>query len=243
MFIRYFFYFIIYAFLGYLCEVIYVSIGTRKLTNRGYLYGPICPIYGYGAVIILLCLKPVYDLGMWYLVFLLGILLTSVLEYLTSYVMEMIFHMRWWDYSDYKFNINGRVCLKNSLLFGALVMLVFYVIQPGVDFILDKITSKALWYVLFWTLLTVHIVDTVFSTVRHINISKLLAKLQELADEIGDKLEETSNRVKEYLSNTKIAKKLQNLSTHYPSLKIRSKKKKRQSLKEIMTKLRDTDKE
>lgn len=244
MFITYYFYFIIYAFLGYICEVVYVSIGTRKLTNRGYLYGPICPIYGYGAVIILFCLRPVYDRGMWYLVFLLGVLLTSTLEYLTSYVMELIFHMRWWDYSDYKFNINGRVCLKNSLLFGALVMLVFYVIQPGVDYVLGLITSKVVWYSLFWILLALHMVDTVFSTIKHINISKLMAKLTSFVDDIGEKLEEKSNQLKEYFSNTKIAKKLQSISSHYPSTKVRSKnKKKRLSVKEMLAKIRSSDKE
>ena len=92
LFIRYFFYLIIYSFLGYLCEVIYVAIRTKKITNRGFLYGPVVPIYGFGALIIILCLTPLYNLGMWYFVFILGVILTSGLEYLTSYAMELIFH-------------------------------------------------------------------------------------------------------------------------------------------------------
>ncbi len=244
MFITYYFYFIIYAFLGYICEVVYVSLGTKKLTNRGYLYGPVCPIYGCGAVIILLCLKPIYDMHMWYLVFILGILLTSSLEYLTSYVMELIFHMRWWDYSDYKFNINGRVCLKNSLMFGALVMLVFYVIQPGVDYILGLITSQVVWYSLFWILLVILIIDTIFSTIKNVNISKIISKLEAFMDDIGGKIEEKTNQFKEYFSNTKIAKKLQSISSHYPSMKIRSKnKKKRLSVKEMIARIKSNDKE
>lgn len=243
MFIRYFFYFIIYSFLGYLCEVFYVSISTKKLTNRGYLYGPVCPIYGYGAIIILLCLNPIYNLGMWYLVFILGVILTTILEYLTSYVMEMIFHMRWWDYSDKKFNINGRVCLKNSILFGILVMLVFYVIQPGLDYILDQIHSKALWYALFWTLLIVHITDCIFSTIKHINLSKVVYKIEGFFDELGEKIEEKSTLVKEYISNTKLMKRLQRLNRHYPSLKIKRKNKNRLSFKEIIAKLKNDNKE
>ena len=103
--------FFIYAFLGYICEVIYCSIGQRKLVNRGYLYGPICPIYGYGAVLVIFAMTPIKNLGTWYfpLVFLAGTVLVTVLEYLTSYVMEKLFHMRWWDYSRYKFQINGLV--------------------------------------------------------------------------------------------------------------------------------------
>ena len=91
IFEQYIFCFFVYAFLGYICEVIYCSIGQKKLVNRGYLYMPICPIYGCGAIIILLSMLPIKD--MWYLVLILGIVLTSLLEYLTSYVMELIFHI------------------------------------------------------------------------------------------------------------------------------------------------------
>lgn len=243
MFITYFYYFIIYAFLGYLCEVVYVSIHNKKLTNRGYLYGPICPIYGYGAILILLSLTKIHDMGMWYLVFILGILLTTALEYITSYVMELIFHMRWWDYSDKKFNIHGRVCLKNSLLFGVLVMVVFYVIQPGVDYVLSQISSGVIWYALFWTILIVYIVDTVASTVKNINITKVFAKLESYANEFGAKISETSAQFKEYILNTKLMKKLQRLDHHYPSLKVKRRdKKERLSLKEIIERIKN-DKE
>ncbi|UKI48764.1 MAG: putative ABC transporter permease [Clostridium sp.] len=101
-------YFFTYAFIGYVCEVIYCSIPKKKFVNRGYLYAPICPIYGYGAVIVILCFDWLtkYPWG-FVLVAIGGMLLTSLLEYLTSFVMEKIFHMRWWDYSNHKFNIKG----------------------------------------------------------------------------------------------------------------------------------------
>ncbi len=244
MFIKYFFYFIIYSFLGYLCEVIYVSTRAKKITNRGYLYGPVCPIYGYGSLIILICLTPIYNMGMWYLVFILGIVLTSTLEYLTSYIMELIFHMRWWDYSDYKFNINGRVCLKNSIMFGILVMIVFYVTQPGVNFILDRIPSKALEYALFWTMLILYVVDTIWSTIKHINMAKVFVKIEVFMDTLGDKLENRSAQAKEYFSNTKLVQRLQKLNRHYPSLKYKMRKeKKRMSLKELIARIGNNDKE
>ena len=131
---KWFIYFIIYAFSGYLCEVIYVFICTKKITNRGYLYGPLVPIYGFGAILILLPLSYIKDY--YVLVFLLGILITSSLEYLVSLFMELIFHMRWWDYSDKFLNINGRICLRNSLMFGILVVVVLYGIHPAEVFII-----------------------------------------------------------------------------------------------------------
>ncbi len=232
MFVRYFFIFIIYAFLGYLCEVVYVSIGNRKLTNRGYLYGPICPIYGYGAVILLLALNPIYELHLWYLVFILGVVLTSTLEYLTSYFMELIFHMRWWDYSDYKFNIKGRVCLKNSLLFGILTMVVFYGLQPTVNFILNQIyTYPVAWYILFGVVLFMYVVDTILSTWKNIKVSKIFIKMEDYMD---SRLEE----VKDMFKKSKMYQGILRMSVHYPGMKIRYKKKKmRLPLKELLAKI------
>ena len=123
----YFLIFIIYAFLGYLCEVIYVFLITKKITNRGYLYGPLVPIYAFGALFIIIPLNE-FEFGTfitdrWYLVVLIGFILPSLLEYITSFVMEKIFKMRWWDYSDKFLNINGRICLRNSVMFMLLVIL------------------------------------------------------------------------------------------------------------------------
>lgn len=226
---QYLFCFFVYAFLGYLCEVAYCSILQRKLVNRGYLYMPICPIYGCGAVIILLSMMPLYD--MWYLVLILGILLTSSLEYLTSYVMELIFHMRWWDYSERKFNIKGRVCLRNSLMFGALVMLVVYGIQPILIGWLEAIPSLAL-QIIDYVLLTGMAVDTVFSTIKNINISKLVAKIQYITDEAVQELNET----KEYLSNTALAVKFKELMKKYPNLSLRTIGKRLETFEEFIRK-------
>ena len=170
IFEQYIFCFFVYAFLGYICEVIYCSIGQKKLVNRGYLYMPICPIYGCGAIIILLSMLPIKD--MWYLVLILGIVLTSLLEYLTSYVMELIFHMRWWDYSKRKFNINGRICLRNSLMFGALVMIVIYGIQPVLFLWMNAMDPLAV-QILDGIFSVGLVVDTVFSTIKNINIAKV----------------------------------------------------------------------
>lgn len=120
--------FIIYGFLGWIVEVCYVRIGSGKWCNRGFLFMPFLPIYATGAILITLALEQFSNV---FVVYVLGVLFTSVLEYITSYVMEKFFHTRWWDYSTYKYNINGRVCLKNSLLFGGLAVLVIFVLNPA----------------------------------------------------------------------------------------------------------------
>lgn len=239
---QYIFSFFIYAFLGYLCEVAYCSICQRHLVNRGYLYMPICPIYGFGAILIIFTMNPIID--MWYLVLILGILLTSSLEYLTSYIMELIFHMRWWDYSQRKFNINGRVCLRNSLMFGALVMLVMYVLVPIVQNIMDWIGPLGIWIINI-ILLVGLIVDFIFSTIKNINIAKIVVKINELTEEATDKLKELKSNVaeklqetKEYISNTTIALKLKDMISKYPNVSFRKvgKGKKRVSIKEYINK-------
>ena len=111
-------YFAIYSILGWGCEVIYCSLPAKRFINRGFLNGPYCPVYGIGALIVLYLLEP-YKTSP-FLVFLLGIFLTSLLEYITSYILEKTFHAHWWDYSKRKYNIYGRVCLLNSTLFGIL---------------------------------------------------------------------------------------------------------------------------
>ncbi|MCM1131446.1 MAG: hypothetical protein NC310_04405 [Roseburia sp.] len=239
---QYIFCFFVYAFLGYLCEVAYCSICQRKLVNRGYLYMPICPIYGCGAIIILLSMLPISK--MWYLVLILGILLTTTLEYLTSYVMELIFHMRWWDYSKRKFNINGRVCLRNSLMFGALVMLVIYGLHPIMIKFMDVIGILSI-RIIITILLIGLLIDFIFSTIKNINIAKVVAKINQLAEGAADKLKELKenaseklSETKEYLSNTAIAIKLKEFISKYPNVSLRKvgKGKKRLSISEFIAK-------
>ena len=125
---KYFLYFIIYSFIGWLMEVVLKSKDEHKFVNRGFLIGPICPIYGFGVLLIILLVgNSKSDL---LAVFLKSILVCSVLEYFTSYFMEKLFHARWWDYSKNKYNINGRICLETMLPFGILSTIVIYVVHP-----------------------------------------------------------------------------------------------------------------
>ena len=121
--------FIAYSTLGWCGEMIYCSVPKGRLCEkRGFLNGFLCPIYGHGALLVLYALHGGFRNP--FLTFLFGALLTSALEYFTSWVMEKLFHMRWWDYSHYKFQINGRVCLLNSTCFGLACVLLCHVVHP-----------------------------------------------------------------------------------------------------------------
>ena len=116
--LKIFYIFILYSILGWFMEVVIVSSKKRKITARGFLIGPWCPIYGFGALFITLLLRKYYNDPV--ALFVMSFLMGTILEYVTSYLMEKLFHARWWDYSNHKFQINGRVSLTTSLGFGAL---------------------------------------------------------------------------------------------------------------------------
>ena len=121
--------FIMFSFVGWISEVLYVGIfHEHKFVNRGFLYGPICPVYGFGGVVILLLPPSLYNT--WIPLFFASMILCTAVEYLVSWIMEKMFHARWWDYSHYKFNINGRICLLNSVLFGFLGLGVIHFVYP-----------------------------------------------------------------------------------------------------------------
>lgn len=107
--------FVAYSMIGWVYESVLVSVKERRWVNRGFLNGPVCPIYGVGAVLAMLLLGSLRNL---WVVFVASALGASVLEYITSWVMELMFHARWWDYSHFRFNIQGRVCALGALIFG-----------------------------------------------------------------------------------------------------------------------------
>ena len=124
-------YFAFYSFVGWFCETIYCSVAKKKVMNRGFLNGPFCPIYGFGALILILTLSGLKNQV--FLLFFSSSIITSVLEYVTSYVMEKVFHAKWWDYSKKKWNLHGRICLKNSLIFGVMSVLFIEFLHPIVS--------------------------------------------------------------------------------------------------------------
>ena len=159
-FTLYFLLFIIYSFLGWLMEVTCKFIELKRFVNRGFLIGPICPIYGYGVlgILFLIGTNTKDFLG----VFLKSILICSILEYFTSYIMEKIFHARWWDYSKKKYNINGRICLETMIPFGILGTSIVYFINPLFSGIVNAI-PLTIRIILTVILLILYLVDNILS--------------------------------------------------------------------------------
>ncbi len=172
--------FLIYSFLGYLCEVIFCSFYQKKLVNRGFLFGPYCPIYGIGSLFITYCLSRFKEDPV--VVFILGSVITSCLEYFTSFVLEKIFHNKWWDYSSYKCNLNGRICLQNTLLFGLGSLVVIYLANPRIFKLVNKIPSLTL-KIISLVLMLIFIIDIIYSMVIAYNLRNRIIICEELKKE------------------------------------------------------------
>jgi len=182
--------FIIYAFLGWVMEVCVALHDEKKLINRGFLIGPVCPIYGVGVVLMLLLLHKYLDDSV--VLFVMAVLVCSFLEYFTGYIMEKMFKARWWDYSHKKYNINGRICLDNLVAFGLLAIVVMYILNPFFVFILSKIPGLLLngiaIFLFFLLLLDVSVSFKIINGFK--NVTKSIKK---------DNTEEITKRVKEML--------------------------------------------
>lgn len=140
--------FVFFSIIGFISEVIYCSLNKRKSGKA--LYGPWCPLYGLGGLLIISIVSHVPE--NMFIIYLVSVLVASFTEYLVSVILEMIFDMKWWDYSFKKFNLNGRICLENSLLFGVLGILIFYFYLPLKVYMIsicDPLLLKIIVYLLF----------------------------------------------------------------------------------------------
>ncbi len=125
---KYFSLFILYSFIGWFMEVVWTFVTDRKIVNRGFLIGPYCPIYGTGCLLLIILLDRFkYNV---FLLFFMSVIVCSILEYFTSFLMEKLFKARWWDYSSRRFNLNGRICAETMIPFGILGVLVVYFLNP-----------------------------------------------------------------------------------------------------------------
>ncbi len=177
-----------YSIIGWCGEMVYCSICQRKLCEkRGFLNGPVCPIYGHGALVVLLCLHGGCKNPL--LTFLLGAVLTSLVEYITSFAMEKLFHMRWWDYSQYKFHLNGRICLLNSTLFGLASVFLCHFANPPISAWLAGLLASGAAVPLSLILLAVYLTDIVLSVRGAIQLGGRLARLHAIYGELSEKLE------------------------------------------------------
>ena len=176
--------FIIFSFVGWVSEVLYVGIFfEHKFVNRGFLHGPLCPIYGFGGLSILLLPSFLYQT--WIPLFFASMIFGTIVEYASSWILEKLFHTRWWDYSHYKLNIHGRVCLLNSLLFGALGVVKIHFIQPNVMKFLSFFSSFVLT-VSADIIAVALVVDLLITVRRLVDFSISMAKLQALGENLRE---------------------------------------------------------
>lgn len=184
--------FIIYSFLGWCMEMVVCYIATKEWVNRGFLIGPICPIYGCGCLLIILLLDRYLKDPI--VLFVMAMLLCSLLEYFTSYLMEKLFKARWWDYSHKKYNINGRICLDNIFAFGILGLLMMYLVNPFVVKILEYVSLNII-NVMAIVIAIIFIIDNLISL-------KVISSFKSVAKSVHkDSTAEITKKVREILSD------------------------------------------
>lgn len=226
--------FILFSFIGWICEVIYVGVtSAHKFVNRGFLHGPICPVYGFGGVVILMLPPSLYST--WIPLFLASMILCTTVEYFVSWLMEKLFHTRWWDYSHYKIQLNGRICLLNSILFGFLGVVVIHFVYPLMTDLLNSLgqTWISISGMIILAVLSVDIFFTVRKLVDFANVMKKLKdfgetlnshygqeewfKKDSFMDMINSVIERAENRKEEF--SQKILEKIEKLQNlHLPSV-------------------------
>ncbi len=215
-------YIMIYSFCGWLLESVSKSFWEKQWVNSGFLNGPICPIYGLGAVLMIAVLTPLKDNII--LLFLAAFVLLSFWEYIVGIFLEKVFKTKYWDYSHLKFNFQGRICLKNSLYWGVLGVLFIRYIHPWVELQIGQVSTYLLTY-LNIILYSIFIVDIVFSTMTIIHMESAMDKVNELGDNIKEKLEELKHMNSIPKKNTatteNIEKMIRNLKFRQAKLKLK----------------------
>ncbi|MGN0535698.1 MAG: putative ABC transporter permease [Eubacterium sp.] len=197
----YFFVFMFFSFCGWAVETLLYILRDKKFVKRGFLFGPLCPIYGTGALICHLVLyKNVDNI---FLIFLYGTLLCGALEYVTHFLMEKIFHAMWWDYSNRRFNIHGRVYLNGLLIFGAGCVLIVKLFLPGVLKLVGLMNENVLYIICFilYSFLLLDIATTVADLKGSVAILKKLLDSGLSAGQHG--IDVTDKKLSEFAENIK----------------------------------------
>lgn len=188
LFVRLIWYFTVFSVAGYFIEVILCSIDQKRVVNRGFLFGPYLPIYGFGGIFMMYLTRGVrYD---FVLTFLISMTVGAIVEYISSYVLEKLFHVRWWDYSQTdKLNLNGRICVRNTLAFGVGGCVLIYWALPAINGLL-RILPVGVQVAVAIIAAIIFAFDTVISTYAN-------AKVTSMAD-FNDILGDQTNEIKKY---------------------------------------------
>ena len=174
-------YFFVYGFLGWCTEVIFAAFKQHRFVNRGFLNGPICPIYGVGVTLVIACLEAFQSNLL--LLYISSVILVTVLEGVTGWAMDKLFHNKWWDYSKLPFNIGGYVCLLFSLIWGVACVFIVYFVHPLIHQVLSLIphpVAIALIAILGIALLS----DIIVTTSAIVKFNQYLERLKHITDEL-----------------------------------------------------------
>ena len=188
-------YFLIYSCIGWCLEVIYAAATTGQLVNRGFLNGPVCPIYGFGMVIVLFALTPLQHSIL--LLYIGGVILPSALELVGGWALYKIYHTRWWDYSDFPFNIGGYICLEFCLLWGVGTLVVMRIVHPVVADLVDLI-PPFVGVILMCFLYAVYAADVVATAIA----ASALADTLDTMEQLGDSIHAVSDAMTQLLGTT-----------------------------------------
>ena len=198
-----------YSVFGWVYESILCSITEKKLINRGFLNGPYCPIYGFGAVFDLIILG---RLSNPFVIFVSGAIVNCTLEYFTSWGMEKLFNARWWDYSNHKFNIHGRVCLLGAVVFGLFAVFLIKIVHPWSETIVGRINPVALHWAA-GALCVAFIADIMVTLIGFVGFS---SKLRQFSEELNHLREKSREQAAVYRET--IAEKLKEHETRLPNI-------------------------
>lgn len=193
--------FLIYAFLGWCSEVAFAAVNKGKFVNRGFLNGPVCPIYGFGMLIVVTALWGLK--GNLILLFLGSATLTTAIEFVTGFVLERFFHDKWWDYSDMPFNIKGYICLKFTVLWGLAATFIVGAVHRFVYMLIVKMPAVP-GIILLSVFAAAFITDFVITVTELAKMPKKLGALLEaekalraISDKIGENISDTTIAAKE----------------------------------------------
>ena len=200
-------FFLVYAVIGWITEVVYQAVSKGIVVNRGFLNGPICPIYGFGSLFVILLVKA---LGLDHSsfmadsqVFLLGMMLSTMLELIGGFALLKIFHARWWDYSSKPFNYHGYICLEFSIIWGFGILIVVRRIQPFVETVFGGLATSTVGIILLVIAYIAFISDFAVSVLIILGLNKRIKMLDDMKKSMTEFSDSLSNRIGDDVINAK----------------------------------------
>ena len=191
-------YFLVYSFLGWCTEVVYQAVKKGEVINRGFLNGPVCPIYGFGILAVFRMLEAAGDGGLYeqnaFKIFLFGVVLATAIEFLGGWMLDKLFHARWWDYSGQPFNLHGYICLEFSIIWGLGILLVVRGINPAVTHVLGLVPRRLGW-VLIVVFSAAFIADLIVSVMVMVGLNRRLAEIDEMRERMRVVSNDLSERI------------------------------------------------